>query len=320
MSGTAQNLDLDTLEAAARWYVDLREGSPSAGLLAAHREWLACDPRNRQAWDRVERLEHKFGQIAGVGRSTLGNARAKRRSMLKVLAVLLTAGGSGLLAWREPHLRATLADVHTATGERRSLRLDDGSQLELNTATAVDIRFGPQMREVRLLSGEILVQTAKDPAGRPFVVHTAQGSVRALGTRFIVRSDERSCRVGVQEHAVEIRPAMAPDRPVRVGAGQGLRFSASEIDAVRPLPAAADAWTRDMLIVDDWSLGDFLAELGRYRPGHLRCDPAVANLRISGGFHLGNTDTVLDNLAQTLPLRIRRFTRYWVSVEAQGSS
>ncbi|MNG23381.1 fec operon regulator FecR [compost metagenome] len=77
----------------------------------------------------------------------------------------------------------------------------------------------------------------------------------------------------------------------------------------------ADAWTRDMLVADDWRLGDFIAQLQRYRSGHLGCDPAVAALRISGAFHLGNTDTVLDNLTSTLPVRIRRFSRYWVSVE-----
>ncbi|MNP16292.1 fec operon regulator FecR [compost metagenome] len=70
-----------------------------------------------------------------------------------------------------------------------------------------------------------------------------------------------------------------------------------------------------MLVADDWRLGDFIAQLQRYRSGHLGCDPAVAALRISGAFHLGNTDTVLDNLTSTLPVRIRRFSRYWVSVE-----
>jgi transmembrane sensor len=89
-------------------------------------------------------------------------------------------------------------------------------------------------------------------------------------------------------------------------------------DAIEPVQRAtpqADAWTRDMLVVNDWRLGEFIRELQRYRPGHLGCDPAVAALRISGAFHLASSDTILENLTSTLPVRIRRFSRYWTRVE-----
>jgi transmembrane sensor len=88
------------------------------------------------------------------------------------------------------------------------------------------------------------------------------------------------------------------------------------IDSLLPANPQADAWTRDMLVANDWRLADFITELQRYRPGHLGCDRAVGALRISGAFHLGDTDTVLDNLTSTLPVRIRRFSRYWTTVEA----
>lgn len=70
-----------------------------------------------------------------------------------------------------------------------------------------------------------------------------------------------------------------------------------------------------MLIASDWRLEDFLAELSRYRPGRLVCDEQVADLRLSGAFHLNDTDVVLENLANTLPVRLRYLTRYWVRVE-----
>ena len=193
--------------------------------------------------------------------------------------------------------------------------LDDGSQLQLNTATAVDIRYSESLREVRLLSGEIFIQTAHDPLTRPFVVHTRDGSIRALGTRFIVRCETDQTQVGVQEHAVEVRCADLPDPAVRVEAGQQLSFREDQVGPLQPATPQADAWTRDMLLVYDWRLADFISEMQRYRPGHLGCDPAIAALRISGAFHLGNTDTILDNLTSTLPVRIRRFSRYWARVE-----
>lgn len=312
-----QSLDHATLEAAARWYVDLRGEVPDEAVREAHRRWLERDPRHLQAWDRLTRLQDKLGQInPAIGRPTLASARAKRRDVLKVMSVLLLASGAGALAWTSTPLPTLMADQRTATGERRRLRLDDGTRLQLNTATAVDVRYSANLREVRLLRGEIQIETAPDSLSRPFVVHTAEGSIRALGTRFVVRSDAGQSQVCVQEHAVEVRTASLNLAAVRVDAGQQMSFREDRVEPLQQANPLADAWTRDMLVANDWRLGDFITELQRYRPGHLGCDPAVASLRISGAFHLGNTDTVLDNLTATLPVRIRRFSRYWASVEA----
>ncbi|MGE8186035.1 FecR domain-containing protein [Pseudomonas sp. NPDC086278] len=311
-----QSLDHATLEAAARWYVDLRGEVPDEATREAHRRWLERDPRHVQAWERLARLQDKLGQVSpGIARPTLANARAKRRDVLKVLSILLAAGGAGTLAWNTTPLPTLLADQRTGTGERRRLRLDDGSQLQLNTATAVDIRYTGQLREVRLLAGEIMIETARDQLARPFIVHTGEGSIRALGTRFIVRSEAGRTQVSVQAHAVEVRCAALPVSVVRVDAGQQLSFGSDSFESVLGANPLADAWTRDMLVVNDWRLADFITELQRYRPGHLGCDPSIAALRLSGAFHLGSTDTILDNLTATLPVRIRRFSRYWASVE-----
>lgn len=311
-----QPLDHATLEAAARWYVDLRDEAPDEAVREAHRRWLERDPRHLQAWERLARLQDKLGQISpGMARPTLASARAKRRDVLKVLSILLMASGAGAVAWNTTALPTLMADQRTGTGERRRVRLDDGSQLQLNTATAVDIRYSANLREVRLLKGEILIETARDALARPFVVHTGEGSVRALGTRFNVRSEAGRTLVSVQEHAVEVRALSLSGPVVRVDAGQQVSFRQDSIESVQQANPQADAWTRGMLVANDWRLADFIRELQRYRPGHLGCDPAVAALRISGAFHLGDTDTVLDNLTSTLPVRIRRFSRYWATVE-----
>ncbi|NWC93798.1 MULTISPECIES: FecR domain-containing protein [unclassified Pseudomonas] len=308
-------LDHATLEAAARWYVDLRCDELDDTTREAHRRWLDGDPRHRQAWERLTRLQERFERVGpGIARPTLSSARAKRREVLKVLSLLVAAGGTGALAWRTTPLPSLMADQRTATGEHRRLRLDDGSQLQLNTATAVNISYSPHLREVQLLSGEILIDTARDTQARPFVVHTREGSIRALGTRFIVRSAADRTHVCVLEHAVEVRTAhLSPT--VRVEAGQQLAFSEDAAGNVQPASQQADAWTHGMLVVNDWRLGDFISELQRYRPGHLACDPTVAAMRISGAFQLANTDTILENLTSTLPVRVRQFSRYWTRVE-----
>jgi transmembrane sensor len=70
-----------------------------------------------------------------------------------------------------------------------------------------------------------------------------------------------------------------------------------------------------MLLADGMRLGDFSAELGRYLPSLLRCDPAVANLRISGAFPLDHPERILSMLVSTYPVQaLRRFGGYWVTL------
>ncbi|MBB4866284.1 transmembrane sensor [Pseudomonas nitritireducens] len=307
-------LDIQTLEAAAQWYITLAEQGDAAH--DAHRRWLASDPRHAQAWARVERLQAKLGQVtADIARPTLKNSRIKRRAMLKVLSVLLAAGGTAVLGVQYGPARHALAEHRTATGETLEVDLPDGSHLVLNTRTAVDVKFDAQLRQVELREGEIWVQTAPDSLSRPFVVHTPYGSVRALGTRFLVHSDGSGARVSVLQHAVEVRPQEAPAQAVRVEAGEQLEFSATSAGTRSVLPKGADAWRRGQLLVNDWRLDRFIAELSRYQPGYLGCADSVAALRISGAFQLHEIDTVLDNLGGTLPVRTRRLTRWWARVE-----
>lgn len=313
-----KSLDLATLESAAGWYVDLRADANDPLLQAAHRQWLETDACHRRAWDRVLRLQGKFDHLASptLARATITGASARRRDVLKVLAVLLAAGAGAPLAWRSSAGTQWAADERTGTGEQRLIRLEDGSQLQLNTATALNIRYGETLREVVLLRGEIMVETARDVRQRPFIVHTQEGSLRALGTRFVVLRDDAITRLTVVSHAVEVRPAQQPLVMATVTAGQQISFSDSSLSPITAADPQADAWTRNMLVVSNWRLADFLTQLQRYRPGYVSCAPAIAELRISGAFNLRDTDGMLENLHRTLPVRIRQFTPYWVRIEA----
>lgn len=307
--------NFEILEAAATWYVQLNDGTPSAACTQAWQAWLQASPQHAAAWARVEILQRQWAHVAPqAALSSLGAAQSQRRAVLKILGLLVAVGSTWLASEQVPY-RALLAQQRTGAGERRTLRLDDGSQLQLNVNTAVDIHFDGQQRLIQLHRGEVLIQTASDPARRPFIVHTEDGSVRALGTRFNVRQLPGQTRVGVLESAVEVRPLHHPTHLQRLDAGQQVTFDREHVDAVRALPSGADAWASGMLSVDDWRLADFIEELGRYRPGVLRCDRAVQGLSISGTFRLDDTDTVLQNLSKTLPVKVRYLTRYWASIE-----
>lgn len=219
---------------------------------------------------------------------------------------------------RSQPAREWRADYRTGTGERREATLADGTHLTLNTASAVDVAYDGEYRLLRLRAGEILVQTAQEAvqahARRPFVVETMQGMVRALGTRFMVRQHADHSRVAALEGAVELCPG-GPGQPSRiVPAGWQAAFSGAACGEIMPLPAHVDAWSRGMLYADRMSLEAFIAELERYRSGILRCDPAVAQLPVSGIFQLRDTGPILDSLPNALPVDIVYRTRYWATV------
>ncbi|WP_437879447.1 FecR domain-containing protein [Pseudomonas sp. LRF_L74] len=307
--------DFKVLEAAATWYVQLNAAPPSEAERQAWQRWLGENPSHAQAWARVEKLQSQLGHLpADVALPALHDARAKRRAVLKTLAILIAMGAG---TWQLAPTERWMAEYRTGKGQRREIRLADGGRLDLNTDSAVDIVYDGNLRLIRLHRGEILVQTAPDPAGRPFVVHTPEGSIRALGTRFDVHSERGTTRVRVLEHAVEVRPLNAPGQSQRLNAGQQLSFDRKQASSATPAASSTGAWSQGMLTVIEWRLADFLSELSRYRPGYLGCADTIADLRLSGAFRLDDTDIILDNLATSLPIKVRYVSRYWVYVEPQ---
>ncbi|AHC48990.1 FecR domain-containing protein [Achromobacter xylosoxidans] len=305
----------ELLEAAAQWYVALREADADDPARLAWRRWLDADVRHRQAWARMLALQEQLGSVPGdLLLPTLRGARRQQRRRLLALALL--AGGGAAFGWiATPPWRVLAAGLRTAIGERRTVTLPDGGTLYLNTASAVDIDYGPERRLLRLHQGEVLVQTAPDPAGqRPFEVWTEDGGARALGTRYSVRREAGGTRVAVFQDAVLLQPAdpAAPSR--RLEAGQLSLLTARAAAAPAPVTVGLADWVDGRLVAIDQPLGDFIAELARYRQGSLSCDPAVAHLRLSGAFRLADTDAVLENIAASLPVALRTRTRYWVRV------
>lgn len=136
--------------------------------------------------------------------------------------------------------------------------------------------------------------------------------MRALGTRFWCVSGGET-RLTVLEHAVEAQLEQDARQTRRVEAGEQIGFSATAFSEKQPA-AAEDGWLRGVLSVSQWRLDRVIAELARYRRGHLSCDPAVAGLRVSGSFPLSDTDRALALLRQTLPVRLQSFTRYWLQI------
>lgn len=306
--------ELAAISVAARWYARLHSGVATDVDRAAWNTWLNADPAHRQAWQRMTAVGEQMASVPGALASpALRGADRSRRQVLRSVVMLASAGSLGWLGWRSETTQNLFADLRTAVGERREFRLADGSSLLLNTDTSVNLRFDGRQRVLELLRGEILVTTAVDRSQRPFKVVTAHGEVLALGTRFIVQSQNQGAEVAVLEKAVEVS-AHGTDRKVRLEAGQRLNFNALELGPVGRTDASTGAWQQSSIIAIDRPLAELLADLSRYRTGVLRCDPRIADLKVSGAFPIDNTDRALAALESGFSLRVSRYSRYWVTV------
>ncbi|SDV10897.1 FecR domain-containing protein [Pseudomonas mucidolens] len=305
------------LDAAIAWQLSLDSGD---GSLIAHEEfnkWLASDEEHARAWRQLGMLDQRFSIASGPARAALLQSREGIRQRVRKLgsglaSVVLVCGLVLFAGQRYLPIDYWLADQRTATGEQRTLRLADGTLVNLNTHSAIDVQFDDKRRLIVLQEGEILVETGHNDS-RPFIVKTREGSLRALGTRFIVKREDDGTRLSVLQSAVAAQPETLHREQIFKQGQQVLMRS----DGLGPLQAVApgsDAWTRGMLVVDNARLGDVIEELGRYRSGYLGIEPQLADLRITGSFPLHDTDLALNALLPTLPVQIRQRTPWWVTV------
>ena len=319
------NTNTKALHDATNWYVQLTSGSATEQDRQAWKEWLNADPANKLAWQQVEEVTNCFmglntkTSMAVLNRRYVATPAINgRRQFVKNLGLLLAVSSAGWLTYKEKPWYHFMADYSTAKGEVQKFRLDDGSRLVLNTDTKVSIHFDEQVRIVRLLQGEGYVETAQEtnPVYRPFIVQTTHGTVTALGTRFSTRIyNNRSC-VNVFEDAVEVRPIDGLGDKVVVNAGEEVKFTSMLFQQKMLFDmSAADAWTKGFIIVDNMPLAKVIDQLSRYRRGVVRCDPAIADLEISGAFPITDVDAALLSIAKTLSIRIESFTPYLVMLK-----
>lgn len=328
-----QDLPEAILKEAAIRHARLRDGTTDGGgdgagdgseagasERAALERWLDDDPRHRQAFDQIERLwsamEAPVARTMAEEQASLHPLPPRRRrfARLAAAACLIAAVGAAVIAGSD-QVDSLRADYATATGERKSVALADGSRVMLNTGTAMAVDLSPDRRDIRLFRGEAWFEVSPD-ADRPFTVKTPMGAVRVTGTRFDVRLGSDKALVRLMEGRVALTPTAGAlgRRPVALEAGQQASLSAKGASAATAFDrTAAAAWRRGQIVFYDAPLAAVVAELNRYRPGRIVvADNALQRLKISGVFSTDDTDAALDVIEGTLPVRIVRLTDYLV--------
>ncbi len=311
-----QKIGLEAIE----WYLALSEQTDDKLLYQQWQSWLAADPQHQLAWSRIEQVNHGLNTLPtplsrAITEKTLFKTDKSRRHVLRSLVgIAVMSGGSWVYFKNETFLLPLLADYRTGIGETRSLTLSDGTQVDMNANSAFSIAYSENQRHLTLISGDIMITTAKDT--RPFLLKTDWADLKPVGTRFYVRQRDNTALLAVYEGAVDfIRGNNLP--LLRVKAGQQISFNATELGSVMSAQESMLAWQQYMLVADNMPLAEIVAQLQNYHHGWLRCDPLIAERRVSGTYPLNNIDQVLKALAATLQLELVYRTRYWITLKPQ---
>lgn len=307
-----QPLSAEQISQAASWMARLWSDNATEQDRQACNTWRQADPANEHAWQQLEQMQARFdGLPTGSGSRILSRRSELSRRRVLALAGLLCGGvGLAALGSREQWQPLT-ADQRTATGQTRELQLADGTRLFLNTATSVDLHSGANGHQLHLLQGELLVESGDN--AQPLQLSCRDGHIYTLNGRFCIRQYAQDTQLSVFGGSARITPQQASTNAT-ISTGQAARFSQSLIQAPQAANPNSLAWTDGKLVAERLPLTRFIGELGRYRQGLLRIDPALSALQITGVFSLYDTDATLARLPQVLPVRVRYFSRYWVSI------
>ena len=269
------------------------------------RKWLLEDSSHGEEYALCE-ISWEASRDAAREMPEPGFHRTTRSVFFPRLAIAISlAGLSAVLAlwmWHSP-----TRTYQTALGEQRTVMLQDGSRVTLNTRTRISVRLTRHAREIDLQEGEAFFQVFAD-ASRPFTVRTSLGSARAVGTRFNVYLEDGALSVTTQQGKVEV-DSMIPGNGVLVGAGRRAEIRPGMQRAVvEPVElGSALGWLSGRLQADSEPLGEVLKELSRYTPTPLRADtPSIAALRVSAVLRTGDTDALRAALNGAFGLELER--------------
>jgi transmembrane sensor len=307
---------------ASVWIVRLHGAHRTPELEAGFRRWFAASPENAAEFERVtsvwEAAPH--ASIAGLPRAVhRARASSNHRHWAIAATLLLIAVAGTFVRYR---LEQNL-DYVTAIGEQRTVPLEDGSRIALNSNSEVKIEFTASKRAVRLLRGEAFFEVAHNKE-RPFVVIAGDNQVTAVGTAFEVRYEPDHIDVTLVEGRVNVTStAAATELPAGASssktdldklsssgyamkAGERLRVTKGAPTTVdEPRVDAVTAWRRGEVMLDDTPLTDAIAEMNRYSKSPLILDGnSITTLRVSGIYHTGDSEGFAQTVAQLYGLSV----------------
>ena len=236
---------------------------------------------------------------------------------ISVVGTLMLAGDTpwALFDSRPPPRPMLSEMLRTGVGEKRAIKLADGSTATLNTNSRIVVFYAPLARDVYLSYGEATFDVVRDPA-RPFNVHAGKRVLQGSGTSFNVRVfPDDNVELTVTDGQVKV--LYAPQSPLNtperlrddfmhvdtIVSAQEAALVEPAMQSVRKLePNEMDsrlAWWRGEVVFQGESLEQVLAELNRYTTTRFVIgDEKLRDVRVGGYFRIGDTEGFLTSLRE----------------------
>lgn len=320
----ATQVSPDVAMKAVELFVDLQSEEDNSHTRQLLDTWRAQHPDHEKAWQHIENVNGQFQTLKSSAGSAAAHASVKqlghssRREMMKALSVLLFAGGTGWAIKEHAPWQPLVADQRTGVGELKTLTLAQGTQITLNTSSAINKSVNGA--GVNLVQGEVFIdhQThSHKSTPRELTVNSKHGQIAFHKGKLCLREFSGYCQVTVLQGPVTVSLGNTQDTSTVLNSGEQIQFSGQGFlsPAIKAQPQSS-AWTQGMIVASGMALEDFLKELSRYRHGRLRCEESIAQLRVSGTYPLANTDQILVALETSLNVKVHYLTRYFVTIKS----
>lgn len=296
---------------ALRWVIRCSAGPLPERQQRTLQRWLRADPQHVLAWRQQQAFWRGLDAAGPEVLAALPELTEDRQGLRPIAPrrrlpwLLASAAAVVLMVAAAPHaLLLARSDLHS-TDAPRMVQLEDGSIAVLDAGTALAIDFDGQQRHLRLLRGQAWFQVAHE--ARPFQVEAAGGQIRDIGTAFSVSMQDTTVLTQVSEGGVDVRPGDGSVQ--RLHAGQARVFRDGRwLQPVQLEDTAAMApWRRGEVVIDDQPPAQAIADLARYRRAPVWVlGGQGASVRVSGLFHLQQSETAINAVAAQAGLRVQR--------------
>jgi transmembrane sensor len=298
-----QDYQLDPLtETALEWLVKLHSGHQTETDWQEYDAWKMANSQQTAAAIEAENLWDSLGTAIKPPSSNKIKKSITNLVFVFTIIGIILASVINHEAFNSP--ASLFADIRTSKGEINTLILSDGSKLQIDTSTSLDINFSENKRQLTLHTGQIHVNVTPDK-NRPFEVITGKGVIQALGTAFNVRHLNDRSEVIVTEHSVKI--TLNNESTVLTN-GYQLDYDETELGTPRIANINSQtAWLRERFIFNNTSLSDVIKELQRYSTSKIIfLDSELKTRKITGIFNTKDTHDLLDTIETILPIKVYR--------------
>jgi transmembrane sensor len=315
-----------TATQAAYWQAQLSSDLVTEQHRREFEIWLDERPENKIAWQEVNVFWAGLNCLTEADIADVKNSRAiafktpnSIRPSSRFIRPALAIAASLLLMVSLIYTQGGFyfADYTTLPGQQRNIILADGSEIIMNTDTAISVDYSAQHRQITLHDGEAYFVVTPD-ANRPFEVQTHSGQVRALGTEFNIKTRQKDVTVTVYQHAVRVT---AENGKAIESLPEGKQLVFSE-DTLSPVTSAnlqrGKAWRNQRMFFQNRPLADVIEELNRYRPGRIIVmNNDIKTLPVTGVFATDDTNVALLTIEQSLPISVTKITEKLVLLSAK---